>query len=90
MKKLSLVMAAFMCLLTLTQNASAQLVTYDGKPNMPWIDDYTVKVRDVRSNEWKDLYEYKVHVDMDRVQDATMVQFAMRSPVEVMVKKTTA
>lgn len=37
--------------------------------------------------EWKDLFEYNVQVDMDRVQDASMVQFDMGSPVEVMVKK---
>lgn len=87
MDKIKKLLLVCTCLLALTLNSSAQLVTYDGKPNMPWIDDYTVKVRDVRSNEWKDLYEYKVNVDMDRVQDATMVQFAMGSPVEVMVKK---
>lgn len=81
------IMIACVCFLTATVSGMAQLVTYDGKPNMPWIDDYTVKVRDVKSKEWKDLYEYKVNVDLDRIQDATMVQFAMGSPVEVMVKK---
>lgn len=81
-------MLAFVCLVGMaTSGSKAQLVTFDGKPNMPWIDDYTVKVRDVKSNEWKDLYEYKVNVDMDKIQDATMVQFSMGSPVEVMVKK---
>lgn len=35
----------------------------------------------------KDLFEYNVQVDMDRVQDASMVQFDMGSPVEVMVKR---
>ena len=39
-----------------------------------------------RGDEWKDLFEYNVQVDMDRVQDASMVQFDMGSPVEVMVK----
>lgn len=67
MDKIKKLLLVCTCLLALTLNSSAQLVTYDGKPNMPWIDDYTVKVRDVRSNEWKDLYEYKVNVDMDRV-----------------------
>ena len=37
--------------------------------------------------EWKDLFEYNVSVDMDKVQSASMVQFDMGSPVEVMVKK---
>ncbi len=46
----------------------------------------TVRVR-VPGGDWKDLFEYNVQVDMDRVQDASMVQFDMGSPVEVMVKK---
>ena len=37
--------------------------------------------------EWKDVFEYEVHVDMDKVQSASMVQFDMGEPVEVMVKK---
>ena len=56
------------------------------KTGMPHNDDYTVRVR-VPGGEWKDLFEYNVQVDMDRVQDASMVQFDMGSPVEVMVKK---
>lgn len=49
-------------------------------------DDYTVCVR-IPDGEWQDLFEYNVQVDMDRVQDASMVQFDMGSPVEVMIKK---
>ena len=41
----------------------------------------------IPGGEWKDLFEYNVQVDMDKVQDASMVQFDMGSPVEVMVKK---
>ena len=41
----------------------------------------------VKGGEWKETFEYKVQVDMDRVQDASMVQFDMNEPVEVMVKK---
>ena len=33
------------------------------------------------------MFEYKVQVDLDKPQDASMVQFDMGSPVEVMVKK---
>lgn len=73
--------------------ANAQLVTYPEGLNtgMTHNDDYTVKVREV-GGEWKDLFEYEVSVDMDRVraawmQPASMVQFDMGSPVEVMVKK---
>lgn len=67
---------------------NAQLVTYpEGlKTGMSHNDDYTVRVR-VPGGEWKDLFEYKVSVDMDDVQSASMVQFDMGSPIEVMVKK---
>ena len=67
----------------------AQLATHPGgvrigiDPN----DDYTVKVREA-GGEWQNLFEYNVQVDMDKVQDASMVQFDMgNTPVEVMVKK---
>lgn len=49
-------------------------------------DDYTVRVR-IPGGEWQDLFEYNVRVDMDNVQNASMVQFDMGTPVEVMVKK---
>ncbi|WP_099146629.1 glycosyl hydrolase family 28 protein [Bacteroides sp. KFT8] len=67
---------------------SAQLVTYpEGvDTGMSHNDDYTVRVR-VPGGEWKDLFEYNVNVDMDKVQSASMVQFDMGSPVEVMMKK---
>ena len=67
---------------------NAQLATYPAGLNtgMPHNDDYTVKVRQV-GGEWKDVFEYEVHVDMDKVQSASMVQFDMGEPVEVMVKK---
>ena len=66
----------------------AQLVTYpDGlKTGIPHNDDFTVRVRTI-GGEWKETFEYNVQVDMDRVQDASMVQFDMDEPVEVMVKK---
>ena len=76
------------CLILLGVTVQAKLVVYpEGlKTGMPHNDDYTVRVR-TQGGEWKDLYEYKVQVDMDKVQDASMVQFDMGSPVEVMVKK---
>ena len=40
--------------------------------------------------EWKDLFEYNVQVDMDNVQNASMVQFDIGSAVEVMVRRTMA
>lgn len=74
-------------LATFCLSLQAQLATYpEGlKTGMPHNDDYTVRVR-VPGGEWKDLFEYNVQVDMDKVQDASMVQFDMGSPVEVMVK----
>lgn len=49
-------------------------------------DDYTVRVREV-GGLWQDLFEYKVKVDLDKVQEASMVYFDMSKPVEVMVRK---
>lgn len=49
-------------------------------------DDYTVKVR-LLGGDWQDLYEYDVKVDLDKVENASMVQFDMGAPVEIMVKK---
>lgn len=77
------------CLLSLLFiSAHAQLTTYpEGlTANMPHNDDYTVRVRTL-GGEWQDLFEYNVQVDMDAVQNASMVQFDMGEPVEVMVKK---
>ncbi|NDV83658.1 glycosyl hydrolase family 28 protein [Bacteroides sp. 51] len=66
----------------------AQLKTYPNTLNtgMKHNDDYTVCVR-MPGGEWQDLFEYNVQVDMDNVRNASMVQFDMGSPVEVMVKK---
>lgn len=66
----------------------AQLYTYpEGlRTGLPHNDDFTVRVR-TKGGEWKETFEYKVQVDMDRVTDASMVQFDMNEPVEVMVKK---
>jgi len=49
-------------------------------------DDYTVKVR-IPGGAWQDLFEYKVRVDLDEPQVASMVQFDFSGQVEVMVKK---
>ncbi|MBQ8673898.1 MAG: glycoside hydrolase [Bacteroides sp.] len=68
------------------QQHRVEVYPENGRPGLPHNDDYTVRVR-VPGGEWKDLFEYRVQVDMDRVQDATMVQFDMDGSVEVMVKK---
>lgn len=49
-------------------------------------DDFTVKVR-VPGGDWQDLFEYKVRVDLDEPQLASMVQFDFSGQVEVMIKK---
>jgi hypothetical protein len=66
-----------------------QLVTYPPPRQVIYSmhnDDYTVKVRKP-GGEWQDLYEYKVRVDLDKVQEASMVYFDFSGTVEVMVRK---
>lgn len=48
-------------------------------------DDFTVRVR-IPGQEWQDLFEYKVMVDLDKPQPASMVQFDFSGKVELMVK----
>lgn len=86
MKNRFLVMVSL--LLAITFTIDAQLYTYpEGlRTGIPHNDDFTVRVR-TKGGEWKETFEYRVHVDMDRVQEASMVQFDMDEPVEVMVKK---
>ena len=83
MKFITTILSTLFCL-----SMQAQLVTYPStlSTGMPHNDDYTIRVR-IPGGEWKDLFEYNVQVDMDKVQDASMVQFDMGSPVELMVKK---
>jgi len=49
-------------------------------------DDFTVRVRKP-GRPWRDLYEYNVKVDLDKPQDASVVQFDFTGPVEVAVQK---
>jgi hypothetical protein len=49
-------------------------------------DDFTVRVR-VPGGTWQDLYEYKVKVDQDTKQTASMVYFNFDGTVEVSVQK---
>ncbi len=78
----------FLCLTWMCAALHAQLNVYPEKAPGGTMhnDDFTVRVRTL-GGEWQDLFEYKVQVDLDRVQDATMVQFDMGQSVEVMVKK---
>ena len=66
-----------------------ELVTYDVPGGMKYTahnDDFTVKVRQP-GGEWMDLFEYNVQVDMDNVQNASMVSFDFSGKVEVSVRK---
>lgn len=66
-----------------------ELVTYPAPKAVIYSmhnDDYTVRVRKP-GGTWQDLYEYKVKVDMDRAQDASMVYFDFSGSVEVSVRK---
>lgn len=49
-------------------------------------DDFTVRVR-TPNGEWQDLYEYRVQVDADTKQNASMVYFDFDGTVEVEVQK---
>ena len=84
MKKIFFILLLLIC----GGGINAQLYIYpEGlRTGLPHNDDFTVRVR-TKGGEWKETFEYKVQVDMDRVTDASMVQFDMDEPVEVMVKK---
>lgn len=64
----------------------AKIITYPFETVLTHNDDYTVRVREP-NGDWLDLFEYQVDVDMDNVQQASMAQFDMSGPVEVMVRK---
>lgn len=49
-------------------------------------DDFTVQVR-IPGQDWQDLFEYKVVVDADNPQIASMVQFDFDGKVDLRVKK---
>ncbi|PKQ66498.1 glycoside hydrolase [Labilibaculum manganireducens] len=66
-----------------------ELITYEVPQKLFYSahnDDFTVKVR-IPGGEWKDLYEYKVGVDMDTQSTASMVSFDFTGTVEVQVRK---
>lgn len=49
-------------------------------------DDFTVRVR-TPGGPWQDLYEYKVKVDLDNPQTASMVYFNFNGTVELAIQK---
>jgi hypothetical protein len=48
-------------------------------------DDFTVQAR-TAEQDWQDMFEYRVTVDMDNPQTASMVQFDFDAPVELRIK----
>lgn len=79
----------FLCLILCFGSRAQTLITYPAPKAVVYSmhnDDYTVLVRQP-GGEWQDLFEYKVKVDMDKMQEASMVYFDMQGPVEVMVRK---
>lgn len=68
--------------------SSQQLVLHSVPNNILYSlhnDDYTVQVREP-NGKWQDLFEYKVIVDADKPQEASMVQFDFEGKVELKVK----
>lgn len=66
-----------------------ELITYPAPQAVMYTqhnDDYTVRVRRPEG-EWQDLFEYKVMVDLDKPQEASMVYFDFSGTVEVAVRK---
>lgn len=66
-----------------------ELITYESPAGIKYTahnDDFTVKVRKP-GGEWLDLFEYNVQVDLDNVQNASMVSFDFSGKVEVSVRK---
>src|SRR5438094_285289 len=85
------IIALFSLLVTLSglKTWSQQLVTYPAPAEVIYTahnDDYTVKVRKP-GDEWQELFEYNVKVDLDKPQDASMVYFDHSGPVDVSVRK---
>ncbi|MBE7171302.1 MAG: glycoside hydrolase [Williamsia sp.] len=69
--------------------SAQELITYPPPQGVIYSqhnDDYTVKVRKP-GGIWQDLFEYKVKVDMDKPQDASMVYFDFSGSVEVAIRK---
>lgn len=89
MNKIFFLAIVLICSATVQVFAQDGLVTYDVPKALFYSkhnDDFTVQVRNP-GGQWKDLYEYKVQVDLDQVQDASMVYFDFSGKVEVKIRK---
>ncbi|KQX46907.1 glycosyl hydrolase family 28 protein [Paenibacillus sp. Root444D2] len=61
------------------------LIIYEAPKGAVGRDDFQVRVR-IPGEEWHDLFEYEVKVDMHQVRKASMVYFDMEGSVEVEVE----
>lgn len=86
LKKIFLILA----IITFCIHSHAQeVLVYDVPGSLKYTahnDDFTVKVRQ-SGGKWMDLFEYNVQVDLDNVQNASMVSFDFSGKVEVLIRK---
>jgi len=81
--------AAILTLGANTACATDTLRTYPAPQSLMYSafnDEYTVRVR-TPGGEWRSLYEYRVQVDTDTKQNASMVYFDFEGAVEIEVMK---
>jgi len=85
----SLLGLVMLCLGHAAPAVAGELLTYQVPPALLYSnhnDDFTVQVR-TPGGEWKDLYEWKVMVDLDQRQNASMVYFDFTGSVELRIQK---
>jgi len=83
------ILIAVVAILCSVYSNSQELITYEAPGSIKYTahnDDFTVKVRQ-QGGQWMDLFEYNVQVDLDNVQNASMVSFDFTGKVEISVRK---
>ncbi|MCI4588746.1 glycosyl hydrolase family 28 protein [Sphingobium sp. BYY-5] len=89
-RKITLRLVTAVSLAAIAPAVAARPIVYDNPPSKALYtyhdDSFTVRVR-APGGKWQDLYEYRVMVDLDNPQPASMVTFGMDGPVEVAVQK---
>jgi len=87
---MSLAVVALSCTLTPVVSAAEDALQVYSVPKgllySAHNDDFTVRVRKP-GGPWQDLYEYRVQVDTDTKQNASMVYFDFQGTVEIEVQK---
>ncbi|WP_404477986.1 glycosyl hydrolase family 28 protein [Novosphingobium sp. BL-52-GroH] len=89
----SIVAGVLLCADPALAQGAGKLEIYPSPPGPDYYsaheDTFTVRVREP-GGPWRDLYEYRVMVDADNPQSASMATFGMDGPVEVAVQKNNA